>query len=151
MTTVHYRGFDILARPYQLNDSRLWTIEFEIRHNGGRQPFTLKERYCTEADAERRCTGIGRLIIDGKVPGWSVDHLRAYKPELTRQLFVLSGILIVALGFVLILHRTDLRPWPMARTVGAVDRMGEVGRAMLGGVVVLAGLGLVVAGGRRRA
>ena len=76
MNTITYKGFSILARPYQLFESKRWTVELEIRRNGRRQPFSSVERYRTEQQADARCSGLGQRIIDGRVPGWSVDHLR---------------------------------------------------------------------------
>jgi hypothetical protein len=76
MTTISYKGFNILVRPYQLFESERWTVELEIRRNGRRRPFSLAERYRTEEEARARCSGLARLIIDGGVPGWSVEELR---------------------------------------------------------------------------
>lgn len=76
MTTIRYKGFNILALPYQLHDSQRWTVDLEIRRNGRSRPFSLGERYRTEQEADARCAGLGRRIIDGRVPGWSVDNLR---------------------------------------------------------------------------
>lgn len=76
MTTVRYKGFSILALPYRIARSRRWTVDLEIRRKGMRQAFSLEERYRTEREAEYRCTGLARRIIDGGVPRMSVDHLR---------------------------------------------------------------------------
>lgn len=102
MTTLRYKGFDILPRPYQLTDSKLWTIDLEIRRYGARQPFSLDERHQSEEAAAARCSVLGRRIVDGEVPGWSVDHLRAHKPELRRPLFI-TGLVILVLGLSLFL------------------------------------------------
>ncbi len=75
-SVIRYKGFHIEARPYQLHESRRWTVDLEIRRKGRRQYFSGEERYPTGREADLRCSGLGRQIIDGGVPGWSVDHLR---------------------------------------------------------------------------
>ena len=76
MTAIKYKGFSILAWPYQLHRTTRWTVDLEIRRNGRRQTFSLDERYRTEQEADLRCSRLGRRIIDGHIPGCSVDHLR---------------------------------------------------------------------------
>ena len=76
MATLKYKGFKILARPYQLYESKRWTVDFEIHRHGRGQAFSAGERYSTEQEADARCAGLARRIIDGGEPGWSVDRLR---------------------------------------------------------------------------
>jgi len=73
---AYYRGFEILSRAYQLADSGSWTVELEIRRNGRTRSFSVNERYATEKEADVECVVLGRQIIDGWVPGWSVKNLR---------------------------------------------------------------------------
>ena len=77
MTTVRYRGFDIVPRSYQLADSGAWTVDLEIRRNGRVRAFSANEHYPTREEAEAQCVGFGRRIIDRRVKGWSVESLRA--------------------------------------------------------------------------
>jgi hypothetical protein len=77
MTTVKYKGFKILVRPYRLHESRRWIGELEIRRNRRVLPFPVGEQFRTEQEADARCADFGRQIIDGKVSGWSVDRLRS--------------------------------------------------------------------------
>jgi hypothetical protein len=76
MSSIRYKGFNILARPYQLRATRRWTVDLEIHRNGRRQPFSLEQCYPSREEAAVRCSGLGRRIIDGSIAGWSVDHLR---------------------------------------------------------------------------
>lgn len=76
MTTVKYKGFKILVRPYRLHGSMRWIVELEIRRNRRVLPFPVDEQFRTELEADARCADLGRQIIDGKVPEWSVDRLR---------------------------------------------------------------------------
>ena len=149
MTKIKYKGFNILARPYRLSDSGRWTVELEIRRNGGRMPFSLDERYLTEREADTRCSGVGRKIIDGQVPGWSVEHLRAYKPEFMRQP-LLAGLVILGLGAYLLLRGTNFTPWREMLSMPEIRITPEERQWMLGGTAVVAGLALVVVGARRR-
>ena len=91
---ARYRGFEILSRPYRLADSGFWTVELEIRRGGLARCFSVNERYATEAEADFQCVGLGRQIIDGRVPGWSVKNLRnpgAARLALNRALLVPRG------------------------------------------------------------
>ena len=111
MSTSRYKGFSILARPYPLYEARCWTADLEIRRSGRSQPFAIEGRYQSEGEAQVECAGLGRRIIDGGVPGWSVDHLRVSPParrtfaEFWRaesmRLFVFAGVLILGLGLYL--------------------------------------------------
>ena len=74
--TTRYKGFSIRARPYQIHESRQWTVDLEIHRNGRKQPFSLSEHYSTEREADERCWDLGRQIIDGGIPGLSVAQLR---------------------------------------------------------------------------
>ena len=40
MTSIRYKGFDILPRPYQLHASKRWTVDLEIRCDGRKQHFS---------------------------------------------------------------------------------------------------------------
>jgi hypothetical protein len=76
MMTLRYKGFRIVARPYQISESQRWTADLEIRRRGRGQAFSARERYPSEQEAEAHCSSLGRQIIDGMVRGWSVDRLR---------------------------------------------------------------------------
>jgi hypothetical protein len=76
MTTVRYKGFRILAMPYRIASTRRWTVDIEIHRHRRCQTFSLEERYRTEREAEARCTSLARRIIDGEMPGMTVEHLR---------------------------------------------------------------------------
>ena len=107
MNATDYQGFEILSRPYKVARSGLWTVEVEIRRDGRARSFGVGGRYQTEKDADIQCRDLGRRIIDGNVPGWSVDRLR---PVHTRWslfprvlgkaigLLILAAIVILGLG-----------------------------------------------------
>jgi hypothetical protein len=105
-----YRRFVIVAGPYQLFESGCWTVELKIRRNGRGQAFSLAERYPTEQEAVARCHVIGHRIIDGRMPGWSVDHLRipprggALHTRMARAALIIaaSAAAVWALGFVVL-------------------------------------------------
>ncbi len=78
MSTSRYRGFDIVARPYQLAETGRWTVDFDIRRNGRARRFSLKETHATVDEAQSQCVLLGRRIIEGRVEGWSVQDLRAW-------------------------------------------------------------------------
>jgi len=76
MSTSRYKGFSILARPYQLQESRHWTVDLEIRRSGRCQVFSTSGLYRTEHEAAAHCYCLAHRIIDGADPRWSVDYLR---------------------------------------------------------------------------
>lgn len=149
MTTIKYKGFSIVARPYQLHRSKRWSVELEIRRNGGKQPFCLDESYRTEQEADARCTGVGRRIIDGKLPGWSVDHLRAGKGSATGY-FLAAGIVLVGLGAALLLREADISKLPVRLSMPEIRLTPTQQQAGLGGAILLAGMTLIITGRRMR-
>ena len=109
MSTNRYKGFSIRARPYALNASGCWTADLEIRRSGRSQSFAVRGRYQSEAEALVECAGMGRRIIDGGIPGWSVDHMRVRPPRVSRTfadlwrqesnfVFLCAGLLTLALS-----------------------------------------------------
>jgi hypothetical protein len=164
VTSIRYKGFSIVTRPYQISRSQQWTVDFEIWRKHQRQPFSLDERYPTEHEADARCSGLGRRIIDGRVPGWSVDRLRrrsgiatsvnqVLKGEFMRQYGILGLVLIGIGGFLLFnggsfMHRENVLKMGDVH-VTANER--ESIPSWVGGVVMLVGAALLVTGVRKRA
>ena len=97
MTSIRYKGFEILPQPYQLHASKRWTVDLEIRRDGRKQHFSLQEHFPTEQLADARCSGVGRRIIDGNVRGYSVTHLRVRKSVPVRW-FIVAGVVILGLS-----------------------------------------------------
>jgi len=77
MITVRYKGFRIVARPYQIAEAKHWTSDLEIRRRGRGQAFSAQDRHASQLEADAECHRLGREIIDGVIPGWSVDRLRS--------------------------------------------------------------------------
>ena len=113
MSTVRYRGFDIMSRPYELAETGEWTVDLIIRRNERFRTFSVNERYATVEEADAQCVGLGRRIIDNRVKGWSVDALRegnSLWSTLTRLFIHESlGPLIVVLAAIFGLGRVILR------------------------------------------
>lgn len=112
MSTVRYRGFDIVARPYQIAETGEWTVDLQIRRNDRFRTFTVNEHYASEEEAEAQCVGLGRRIVEGRVKGWSVDPLRAGNSVWSRAARLLTGDLapvIVVLAALLGLGRVIMR------------------------------------------
>ncbi len=76
MRTATYKGFRILARPYQISACKRWTVDLEIRRSGRCQAFSTSGLYRTEHEAAAHCYCLAHRIIDGADPRWSVDYLR---------------------------------------------------------------------------
>lgn len=69
MRSTRYRRFTVMSRPYRIDGSGWWTVDFEIHCGPQRRTFSLQEHCPTEADAEARCIDLGHRIIDGRIPG----------------------------------------------------------------------------------
>ncbi len=76
MHTLRYKGFTITSRAYQIRPSGEWTVDLEIHRPGRGRPFGLLEQCRSERESDARSFDVGRRIIDGQLPGWSVDGLR---------------------------------------------------------------------------
>lgn len=75
---VHYKGYIICPRPHELVEGG-WSQDLTIRIDTGHQVqdkrFSAANTYPTEEEAIKHCINMGRQIIDGKVPGLTVDNL----------------------------------------------------------------------------
>lgn len=164
MTSLAYKGFKILARPYQLFESGRWAVDFDIRRNGMRQRFSLGERYSTEREADARCSGLGRKIIDGRIEGWSVDYLRGVPnrrsafinvwKEQSMRGYLIAGIVVFVLGAFVLLRGANFITRRNVLEVGDVKITADEKQTVppwTGGVAMVVGAALMVAGGKKRA
>lgn len=163
MTDFDYKGFKIVARPYLLYASGRWAADLEISHRDRTHKIGVSGQYATEEEADARCSGLGRRIIDGETPGWSVNRLRrASRSRLTvlhnskggsMRPMITTGLLVAALGAFMLLSgsgftsRSDMSH--MDDTPVMVNERQSIA-PWAGGLAVLVGLGLIVAGARRR-
>lgn len=164
MATSRYKGFTILARPYQLLASGRWASELTIRRNGRRRRFSGDQRHPTEHEAETQCTDLGRQIIDGAIPGWSVDHLRrtsrrraaltqTWKGTPVRN-YLIAGLVILALGAFVLLRGASFTTRHDMVSMGDLRITADEQQSIppwLGGAAVAVGAVLIVAGLRKRA
>ena len=76
-TNATYKNYTIRSTPLQLLDSMQWTIEITIEWERDWQvtgrPFSVQSTYATEVEADHHGITYGQRIIDGQVPGFSVD------------------------------------------------------------------------------
>lgn len=163
MTTSRYRGFRVLARPYQLRECKRWTVDIEIRRNGRCQAFSTNGRYHTEHEAGAHCFSLARRIIDGAERRWSVDFLRSprrnrrrlsrtWMAVSVRQLLVAGIVLLVAGGLLLLRGggSTSSGHVPDAGLAEVSTREGPGLPPPVSGATVAAGVVLVVIGVRNR-
>jgi hypothetical protein len=164
MSTSRYEGFSILSRPYQVQETKHWTVDLEIQRHGRRQPFSAAARYGTEQEALTQCSGLGRQIIDGQVPGWSVEHRRgggrrwpalvkAFKGGFMRPL-IIAGIVLLGLGAFVLISGGSFTTKRNVLEVGDLKVSASERQSIppwLGGAAAVAGVVLLVAGARKRA
>lgn len=164
MSLTRYKGFKIMARPYQLFDSKRWISDLEIRRDGRRREFSIDDRYPTRRDAEAGSSKTGRQIIDGSISGWSVEHLRnesrggppshsAWKGVPMRA-FIIAGVVILGLGAFVLLRGASFTSERNVLKVGDVQITADQRQTVppwAGVAALVVGAGLIVTGVRKRA
>lgn len=79
MNTVPYKGYVIEAVPYQLSESREWTINIYIRRDTGDQisfkNFSAANTFETKEEAIQHCINFGYRIIDGEIENCTASDL----------------------------------------------------------------------------
>ena len=72
-----YKSYNIRSTPFQLVDSKQWTLSITIdwEHDGQvtARPFSTGNTFRTETEADLHGIVYDQRIIDGKVQGFSVD------------------------------------------------------------------------------
>ncbi len=74
----NYQGFDIVPVSKQLRDTGEWTLEIQVwrhGHESKARKFSAGNSFPTRDEAVRQCFIYGKHIIDGEIPGFSVDDL----------------------------------------------------------------------------
>jgi hypothetical protein len=83
--TVLYKAYTIRSTPVCLFPTGQWGIEISIawEHEGGELdlPFSSDTPYTTENEADAHGITFGQRLIDGKVPGLSVDQEQVLLPK----------------------------------------------------------------------
>ncbi|HSQ90672.1 MAG TPA: hypothetical protein VLM19_00705 [Nitrospiraceae bacterium] len=75
--TDTYKNYTTRSTPLQIHDSMQWTLSIVIEWERDGQvtgrPFSAQSIYQTEAEADLHGFTYGQRIIDGQVPGFSLD------------------------------------------------------------------------------
>ncbi|TKB63528.1 MAG: hypothetical protein E8D48_04480 [Nitrospira sp.] len=79
MDTIQYKGFEIQAAPYQLDDSGEWQVNLHIfrhrEHESRSRKFSAGSSYKTREEAMANCFQFGKQIIDGQLPTCTVADM----------------------------------------------------------------------------
>ena len=79
MSTLNYKGFDISSASQQRAVSGEWTVRACItNHTGGGVNewfFDAPKTFSSKGEAEKQSVIFGKKIVDGEVPGYSVEGL----------------------------------------------------------------------------
>ena len=76
-----YRGYLLRSKSIQLVESMRWTLEVTVslhKDSGGEpreQTFSLENTYSSQEMADMEGIIFARKIIDGEIPGLSIDVL----------------------------------------------------------------------------
>lgn len=135
MSTRHH-GFQIVPRPYQIERTGLWTVDLEIHRKQLRRSFSFTSDCPTELDAIDRCLDLGREIIDGQLPGRSVDSLRERTRFSVRHLLLACGLIVCLSAFG---YNSEAAPLVLARLELIGSWMADA--ALIVGVAVLGSVG----------
>jgi len=72
---VSYKGYQIMAMSFQLIRSAEWEFKVIIFGKDGTTDFLSPHTFKTEEEALQGCVDYGKRIVDGEVPGCSVDDI----------------------------------------------------------------------------
>lgn len=76
---IEYNGYEIQSSPYQLAESKNWTINiYIIKHRGSlvaSKNFSSANSFPTRGETVKYCFDLGMKIIDGKIKNFSVEEL----------------------------------------------------------------------------
>ncbi len=79
MPTLNYKGFDICPASQQCAGSGWWTLRVLIENRTGDNKFAAffdaPNTFPGKVEAEKQSVFFGKKIIDGEVPGYSVEGL----------------------------------------------------------------------------
>ena len=79
MPTLNYKGFDISPASQQRTVSGEWSVRVCItNHTGGsvdKRFFDAPKAFSGKDEAEKQSVIFGKKIVDGEVPGYSVEGL----------------------------------------------------------------------------
>ena len=79
MPTLNYKGFDISPASQQRAVSGEWTVRVCITNNTSTGVnecfFDAPKTFSSKGEAEKQSVIFGKKIIDGEVPGYSVEGL----------------------------------------------------------------------------
>ena len=127
-----HHGFQIVPRPYQIERTGLWTVDLEIHRKQHHRCFSFEIACATEQDAIDRCLHLGRDIVDGYLPGYSIDSLREATRFSLRHILMATGLIACLSAFE---YGADATPFLLAR----LELMGSwvAGAALVVGVAVL--------------
>lgn len=79
MDKMSYNGYEIMAVPYQLAESKEWTVEIRIlKHRSDQvasRQFSASNTFTSRDEAMAHCFSFGRQIIDGKSENCTVVDL----------------------------------------------------------------------------
>lgn len=164
METSRYKGYRIVAHPYELHECRRWAADLEIRRAGRVKPVGVASDFASEAEAVTACAGLARRIIDGRVVGCSIDRLagpwhkawwlkRFRNGDLMRRMFPV-GIVILAVGAWLLYRGVTFTSNRDVLEVGGIKVTAKERRSVppwAGAAIIAVGAGLIIFGARKRA
>ena len=79
MDDITYNGYEIRAMPYQLADTKEWTVNISIlKHRSDQvasRQFSASNTFKSRDEAVKHCFSFGRQIIDGKSENCTVADL----------------------------------------------------------------------------
>lgn len=72
---IAYKDFVLYPRTLQPRDDSSWSIAVHIMRGPSLRPVSVSNTALTEEEAVRHSLELGRRVIDGEIPGISVDDL----------------------------------------------------------------------------
>lgn len=72
---IEYEGFHLQPRPLRRRDDDQFTLIVHIRRGASVRAFMASNSFATFDEAFDACVRFGQSIVDGRVPGCSVEDL----------------------------------------------------------------------------
>ncbi|MFH1416105.1 MAG: helix-turn-helix domain-containing protein [Elusimicrobiota bacterium] len=76
---IRYKDFEIVAVPYQLADSKEWTLNIRIRKFYDNKlisrNFSGSNTFKSKDEAKKHCYNFGKQVIDGEVKNCTVEDM----------------------------------------------------------------------------
>jgi len=164
MATTKSNGFSVMLRPHQSHRSKACTANFSIYLPNRRRRSTGGDRPLDKQETRAQDSGLREQILGASLLGWPANRLRwsprrhstflhIWKGQPMRN-YIIAGVVILAIGAFVLLQGASFGTKHDILQVGDVKISAQEEQSIppwVGGAAMLVGVGLIVAGTRKKA